>query len=67
LNCTIYKEPSIISKTDAVIWSKTNFGTLATITLEEVFFHAYALFPALLPLFKCILEAVFCDGVQHRT
>jgi hypothetical protein len=23
-------------------------------------------FPAPLPFFKCILEVVFCEGVQHR-
>jgi hypothetical protein len=30
---------------------------LATITLKVVHFRPYALFPALLPFFKCILEA----------
>jgi hypothetical protein len=28
--------------------------------------RAYAHFPALLPIFKCIPEVVFCEGVQHR-
>jgi hypothetical protein len=39
---------------------------LAIITLEEVPLRAYAPFPELLPFFKCILEIVFCVGVQHR-
>jgi hypothetical protein len=40
-------------------------GLLATITLEVVTFYLYAPFPALLPFLKCILEVVFCEGVQH--
>jgi hypothetical protein len=40
-------------------------GPLATITLKVVPFRMYAPFPALLPFFKCILEIVFCEGVQH--
>jgi hypothetical protein len=47
-------EPSTISWTGAAIWSKS-LGILATITLEVVPFHTYALFPELLPLFKRIL------------
>jgi hypothetical protein len=38
---------------------------LAIITLEVVPFRASAPFPVLLPLFKCILEFLFCEGVQH--
>jgi hypothetical protein len=44
---------------------KPSLGKLATITLEVVPFHLYALFPALLPFFKCILDVMFCEGVQH--
>jgi hypothetical protein len=40
---------------------KLIFGLLATITLKVVYFHAYAPFPALQPLFKCILEVMFCE------
>jgi hypothetical protein len=40
--------------------------TLVTITLEIVPFCTYAPFPVLLPFFKCILEVVFCEGVQHH-
>jgi hypothetical protein len=29
-------------------------------------FHMYALFPALLLFFKCVLEDVFCEGVHHH-
>jgi hypothetical protein len=39
-------------------------GLLAPITLELVPFHVYALFPAPLPFFKCILEVIFCEGVK---
>jgi hypothetical protein len=45
---------------------KLTLGLLATIALEIVPFLTYAPFPALLPFFKCILEVVFCEGVQHR-
>jgi hypothetical protein len=38
---------------------------VATITLEVIPFRAYAPFPGLLPFFKCILEVVICEGVQH--
>jgi hypothetical protein len=44
---------------------KVTLGILATSTLEAVPFRAYAPFPALLPFLKCILEVVFCEGVQH--
>jgi hypothetical protein len=40
-------------------------GLLATITYELVPFQVYALFPALLLLFKYILEIMFCEGVHH--
>jgi hypothetical protein len=66
--CFTYKETSIIVGTDAAIWSKKlTFGLLATISLEVVRFCTYAPFPALLPFFKCILEVVFCKGVQRRS
>jgi hypothetical protein len=45
---------------------KLTLGLLANITLEVAPFCAYASFPALLPILKCILEVVFCEGVQHR-
>jgi hypothetical protein len=48
----MYKEPYIISGTGAAIWSNLTLGLLATITLEVVFFRAYAPFPALLPFLK---------------
>jgi hypothetical protein len=39
---------------------------MATITLEVDPFRVYAPFPALLSFLKCLLEVVFCDGVQHH-
>jgi hypothetical protein len=45
---------------------KLTLGLLDIITLRVVPFHVHAPFPALLPFFKCILEVVFCKGVQHR-
>jgi hypothetical protein len=39
-------------------------GLLASITLEIIPFCAYALFSVLLPIFKCILEVMFCEGVS---
>jgi hypothetical protein len=45
---------------------KLTFGLLATIAFEVVLFRAYALFPALLPFLKCIVEVMFFKGVQHR-
>jgi hypothetical protein len=44
---------------------KLTLGLLATITPEVIPFRAYAPFPTLLPFFKCILEVLFCEGVQH--
>jgi hypothetical protein len=40
---------------------KLTLGLLAIITLEVVPFRRHAQFPALLLLFKCILEVVFCE------
>jgi hypothetical protein len=54
----------IISRTAATIWSKVTLGLLPTITLEVAPFSA--LFPAHLQFFKCTLEVVFYEGVQHR-
>jgi hypothetical protein len=45
---------------------KLNVGLLATITLEAVSFRLYAPFSELLSFSKCILEVVFCAGIQHR-
>jgi hypothetical protein len=56
----MHKEPSIISGTGAAIWSKLIFG------LEVVSSRVYAPFLGLLPCFKWILEAVFCEGIQYR-
>jgi hypothetical protein len=44
-----YKEPSIISWTGADIWSETNFGLLAAITLEVAPLRSYAPFLTHLP------------------
>jgi hypothetical protein len=44
---------------------KLTLGLLTTITPAVFPFLAYAAFPATLPFFKCILEVVFCEGVQH--
>jgi hypothetical protein len=38
---------------------KPTLGLLATITLEVAPYQVCAPFPALLPVFKCILEVVF--------
>jgi hypothetical protein len=43
---------------------KLTLGLLATIDLVP--FCIYAPFPALLPFSKCMLEIMFCVGVQHR-
>jgi hypothetical protein len=45
---------------------KLTFGLLAIITLKVISLHVYAPFTALLPFHKCILEVMFCDGVQHH-
>jgi hypothetical protein len=44
---------------------KLTLGLLATFTLKVVPYCTYAPFPALLPFFKCILQVVFCESVQH--
>jgi hypothetical protein len=61
-----YTEPSIITGLVLSCGLKLTLGLLATITLKVVPFLEYALFPELLPFLKCILEDVFCEGVQHR-
>lgn len=46
--------------------SQTLLSLLATITLEVVPFHMYALVPMSLAFFKkCILEIIFCESVQQ--
>jgi hypothetical protein len=54
---------SVMSGTDAAIWSKLAWGLLATINLDVVSFRAYAGLPL---FFKCTLKVVFCEDVQHR-
>jgi hypothetical protein len=44
---------------------KPTLGLLAPIIIEVLTFHAYAPFLELLPFLKCILEVVFCEGLQH--
>lgn len=53
----MYKATSIISRTAAVVWSKTNSGPTGH-SLEVVSFRACAPFPELLQFLKCILEVV---------
>jgi hypothetical protein len=45
---------------------KVTLDLLVTIVLEVDPFRACVLFPALLTFFKCILEVVFCENLQHR-
>jgi hypothetical protein len=40
--------------------------SLVTVTLEVGPFCTYPPLPALLPFLKCILDIIFCEGVQHR-
>jgi hypothetical protein len=49
---------STISRTDAALWSKADFQPI-------VYHHPQSISPSL-PFLKRILEAVFCEGVQHR-
>jgi hypothetical protein len=41
-----------------------HLGVLATITLQVVPFQVYAPIPGLQQFLECILEVVFCEGVQ---
>jgi hypothetical protein len=54
----VYKGTSIISGTGAAIWSKTNFEPTG---------HHHLLLVCTVPrasvIFRCILEAVFCESV----
>jgi hypothetical protein len=45
---------------------KLTLDPLATITFELMPFRTYSPLPALLPLFKCILEGLFFESTQHR-
>jgi hypothetical protein len=43
---------------------KLTLGLQATFDIAP--FRVYASFPELLPIFKCVLEVVFCEDIQHR-
>jgi hypothetical protein len=63
----IYKKPSIIPGTGAAIWPRTNLGSSGHhLPRSSPLLHVSTPFSALLPFFKCILEVVFCEGVQHH-
>jgi hypothetical protein len=60
-DASTYKQSSIISGSGAAIWSESNFRPTA---------HNHPLprvrtIPGASAIFKCILEVVFCEGVQH--
>jgi hypothetical protein len=57
----MYKDPSIIYGTGAAILSKTNFGP----TGHHHPLQRVCTVPSASVIFKCILEAMFCEGVQH--
>jgi hypothetical protein len=58
---TIY----IISGTGAAICLTTNYRPTGHYHMEDVPFHMHVLFPVLLLFLKCILQVMFCEGVQH--
>jgi hypothetical protein len=60
----IYKEPSIIFGTDTAVWSKCNFGPTGHHTRCSPLPRSYTV-PSASAIFKCILEVVFCEDVQH--
>jgi hypothetical protein len=45
---------------------KLTLALLATIALKVGSFREYVPFSAFFHLFKCILQVVLCEGVQHR-
>jgi hypothetical protein len=57
---------SIITGPGSATGKKLILGLQATITLEVVPFCVYSLFTVLLPFFRCILEDMFPEAVQHR-
>jgi hypothetical protein len=64
LKVKVHKEPSIISRNGAAIWSKTNFGSTGYHHPRSM--HEGARVCTVSSISKCILEVVFCEGVQHR-
>jgi hypothetical protein len=67
-NCIISrmnKESSIISGTGAAIWSKTNFGPIGHHHPRSSPIPLICTVPSASAIFKCILQVVFCEGVQH--
>jgi hypothetical protein len=61
-----YKERSIISETSIEIWSKTNFGHTGHHHPQSSSLPCVSTFPSASAIFKCLLEVLFCEGVQHR-
>jgi hypothetical protein len=56
-----YIEPSIISGTGSALWTGTNFGPTGHLHPPCV-----CTVPSASAIFNCILEAEFCEAVQHR-
>jgi hypothetical protein len=61
----IYEKVPIISGTSATIWLKTNFGPTGYHHPQSTPFPRVCTIPSASVIFKCILEALFCDGVQQ--
>jgi hypothetical protein len=60
------KEPSIISGTNAAIWSKTNFWPTGHHQPQSNPHPPVCTIPSASGIFNCFLEVVFCEGVQYR-
>jgi hypothetical protein len=58
--------PSIIFRTAAAIWSKTNSGPAGHHHPRSSPLTHVSTVPSASAIFKCILQVVFCEGVQHR-
>jgi hypothetical protein len=61
-----WKDPSIISRTGAAIWSEVSLGPTGHHYPDLVSFLACSPFTALLLFIRCILKVVFCAGVRNR-
>jgi hypothetical protein len=60
------KEPSIISRTVAAVWSETNFGPTGHHRPRSSPLPLVCTIPSASAISKCTLEVVFCECVQHR-
>jgi hypothetical protein len=62
----VFTSHPIISGTGTVFWSKANFGPTGHQHSRSSPLPSVSTIPSAYAIFKCVLEVVFCEGVQLR-